>query len=101
MVREEAMRNVCYGIFVKELVLFSEESVEYVITDEDGKAFTATEKQVLTGKVDPLNKSKSRFARINAIINARNMRDKDKAIELLNEYVKNEFAISQLFHEIG
>ncbi len=101
IVREEAMRNVCYGIFVKELVLFLGESVEYVITDEDGKAFTATEKQVLTGSSDPLGKSRSRFARINAIINAKNMRDKDKAIELLNEYVKNEFAISQLFHEIG
>ncbi len=101
VVREEPMRNVCYGIFIKELVLFAQETVEYVITDEDGDNVSGTERQVLTGKSDPLSKSKSRFARINAIINARNMHDKSTAVSLLNDYVKNEFAISQLFHEIN
>ena len=101
VVREEPMRNVCYGIFIKELVLFTQETIEYVITDDDGKNISGTEKQVITGKNDPMNKSRSRFARINAIINARNLKDKSAAVSLLNEYVKNEFAISQLFHEIS
>ncbi len=100
IVREEPMRNVCYGIFVKEIVLFAQETVEYIISDEDGSNVNKTEKNILTGPVAGSSKNKSRFASINAIIGARNQKDKSKSIELLNEYVKNEFAISQLFHEI-
>ena len=100
VVREEPMRNVCYGIFVKEIVLFAQETVEYVISDDDGSEVTGTEKHTLTGPACENTKSKSRFASINAIIKARNARDKSKSIELLNDYVKKEFAISQLFHEI-
>lgn len=100
VVKEEPMRNVCYGIFVKEIVLFAQETVEYVISDDDGSSVTGTEKHTLTGPAADNAKSKSRFASINGIIKARNARDKSKSIELLNEYVKREFAISQLFHEI-
>ncbi len=100
VVREEAMRNVCYGIFIKEIVLFAQETIEYVITDDDGENVSGTEKQTVTGRDDPSGRSKSRFSRINAIISARNARDKGAAVALLNDYVKNEFAISQLFHEI-
>ncbi|MGN0166265.1 MAG: DUF5717 family protein [Lachnospiraceae bacterium] len=100
VVREESMRNVCYGIFVKEIVLFAQETIEYVISDDDGIEMTSTERTILTGPVDSSSKSKSRFASINAIIMARNAKDKSKSIELLNDYVKKEFAISQLFHEI-
>ena len=100
VVREESMRNVCYGIFIKEIVLFAQETIEYVITDDDGENVTGTEKQTVTGRDDPTNRSKSRFSRINAIISARNAKDKGAAVALLNDYVKNEFAISQLFHEI-
>ena len=100
VVREEAMRNVCYGIFIKEIVLFAQETIEYVITDDDGENVSGTEKQTVTGRDDPAGRSKSRFARINAIISARNHKDKSAAVALLNDYVKNEFAISQLFHEI-
>ncbi len=99
-IREEAMRDVCYGMFVKEIVLFAGESVDYIITDDDGKNVTQSERFTVTGNFVSSAGGKSRFARINAIINARNSRDKSKSVELLNEYVKNEFAISQLFREI-
>lgn len=100
VVREEPMRNVCYGIFVKEIVLFAQETVEYVISDDDGTDVTGTQKNILCGPVGNATKGKSRFASINTIITARNSKDKGKSIELLNDYVKKEFAISQLFHEI-
>ncbi len=100
VVKEEPMRNVCHGIFVKEIVLFAQENVEYVISDDDGTEVTGTEKFTLTGPSYDTTKSKSRFASINGIIRARSMKDKTKSIELLNDFVKKEFAIAQLFHEI-
>ena len=69
-------------------------------TDDDGKTVTQSERFTVTGNFVSPAGGKSRFARINAIIGARNSRDKSKSVELLNEYVKNEFAISQLFREI-
>ncbi len=93
------MRNIGYGIFVKELVLFEGERIEYVISEEDGIDSTVTEKAVLVGEMsgrDP----QSRFGKINAIIAARRAEDKEKALELLQAYVRDSFAVSQLFHEI-
>jgi hypothetical protein len=100
VVREETMRNVCYGIFIKEIILFAQESIEYVISEDDAEKVISTEKHTLTGPSDEPVNDKSRFASINAIIKARNELDRGKAIGLLNDYVKKEFAISQLFHEI-
>lgn len=99
-VDEEPMRNICYGIFVKEFVLFAGESVEYVIDDDDGRNMVRTEKNVITGANDTMLSGKNRFSRINAITRAKELGDKARAVELLNEYVKNEFAISQLFREL-
>lgn len=93
------MRNVCHGIFVKEVVLFEEESIEYVISEEGGGKSVVSDKVVLNGE-GLYHNSNSRFGRINAIIAARRDEDKEKTLELLNEYVKDSFAISQLFHEI-
>ncbi len=99
--KDMPMRDICHGIFVKELVLFLGETAEYVISDEDGTEITVSEKVVLQGQPQGLEDSKSRFAQINGIIGARKTEDKDKAIELLNRYIKNEFAIAQLFHAVA
>lgn len=96
--KEVPMRDICHGIFVKELILFLGETTEYAIVDEgDGETVT-TEKILLKGGSQNLGESKSRFAQINAIIEARQGEDKELAMRLLNEYTKNEFAITQLFH---
>lgn len=100
IVKAEPMRNVCYGIFVKEIVLFSQETIDYVISDDDGVNVVSAERKTLTGPATTSGNSKSRFNSINNIINARKAEDRSKAIELLNEYVKREFAIAQLFREI-
>lgn len=97
-IKEVPMRDICYGIFVKELILFVGESTEYVICEESGTETLTTEKTVLQGGSQTVGESKSRFAQINAIITARKNEEKDKAMELLNQYIKNEFAITQLFH---
>lgn len=93
------MRNICHGIFIKELVLFEGETIEYVISEEDGKNSVVSEKTVLTGEMGGRDPA-SRFGKINAIIAARKAEDKEKALELLNAYVKDSFAVSQLFHEM-
>ncbi len=100
VMKEEAMRNVCYGIFIKEIILFSQETVEYIIKDESGQEVITSERCMLTGPAGDLTGSKTRFSSINAIINARNAKDRGRSIELLNDYVKREFAISQLFKPI-
>ena len=57
-----------------------------------------TEKATLVGGDKKIGNIGSRFAQINEIIAAEQARDADKAMNLLNRYIKNEFAISQLFH---
>ena len=37
-------------------------------------------------------------SQINEIIKAQQEKNADRAMDLLNRYIKNEFAISQLFH---
>lgn len=98
--RDVAMRDICYGIFVKELVLFYGETIEYVITDESAEENIVSEKTVLVGTLDKNMTSTSRFAQINRIIASAKDGDREKAIVLLDRYIKDEFAISQLFREI-
>ncbi len=101
MHREYLMRDICYGIFVKEIVLFSGETIEYVISDESGKdddSVIVTEKATLCGDDKRIGNSASRFARINEIIAAQKEKNATRALDLLNRYIKNEFATSQLFH---
>lgn len=98
--KDMPMRNICYGIFIKDLVLFLGEKIEYVISDETEKDTFVSERLSLEKTMDRVDVG-SQFGQINAIIQARKDGDKDKAISLLNEYVKNSFAIEQLFHEIS
>ena len=94
------MRDICYGIFVKELVLFYGETIEYVISDESAEENIVSEKTTLVGTLDKNAESTSRFAQINRIIASAKEGDRDKALEQLDRYIKDEFAISQLFREM-
>ena len=98
--REFPLRDICYGIFVKDLILFDGEAVDYVISDEaeNEEETVITERATLVGGDKTIGNVGSRFAQINEIIAAQQARDADKAMNLLNRYIKNEFAISQLFH---
>lgn len=98
--RDVPMRDICYGIFVKELVLFYGETIEYIITDESDEENVISEKTTLVGTLDKNNESTSRFAQINRIIASEKEGDRDKALAMLDRYIKDEFAISQLFREI-
>ena len=59
-----------------------------------------SEKTTLVGTLDKNNESTSRFAQINRIIASEKEGDRDKALAMLDRYIKDEFAISQLFREI-
>jgi len=99
--REFPMRDICYGIFIRDLILFDGETVDYVISDEsdrEGDDTVVSERAELSGGDKAIGNHGSRFAQINEIIKAQQARDADRAMELLNRYIKNEFAISQLFH---
>ena len=85
---------------MKELVLFYGETIEYVISDESAEESVISDKTTLYGALEKSNDSTSRFAQINRIIASEKEGDRDKALELLDRYIKDEFAISQLFHEI-
>lgn len=98
--KDVPMRDICYGIFVKELVLFYGETIEYVISDESAEENIVSEKTTLVGTLDKNAESTSRFAQINRIIASAKEGDRDKALEQLDRYIKDEFAISQLFREM-
>ena len=98
--KDMPMRNICYGIFIKDIVLFLGEKIEYVISDESETDTFVSERMTLEKNDDSLDPG-TQFGQINAIIKAREDGDKDRAIALLNEYLKNRFATEQLFHEIS
>ena len=75
--------------------------MDYVISDEsdrEGEETLISERAELHGGDKPIGNRGSRFAQINEIIKAQQERNADRAMDLLNRYIKNEFAISQLFH---
>ena len=93
----EEMVNVCYGIFVKEFVLFSNESLQYYIVeeDEDGEMITESAQVRLAPELTVGEDTK--YYQLNEIIAARDLQDETTALKLLDHYVRTDYAISQLF----
>lgn len=95
--REEEMRDMYGGIYVKAFILFFGEKLQYYITEEmDGeKSFTqsasVTRGDVLYGEEE------NRFELINDIAAAGVLHDYDTLDRLLENYYKKEYMVSRMF----
>jgi len=96
----EEMKNVCYGIFVKEFVLFCNESLQYYITERCCDDENITESTEIRLSPEQTGGEDTKYYQLNMILTAKEMQDEKTALKLLETYVKNEYAISQLFHPL-
>lgn len=97
---QETMRNVCYGIFVKEFVLFCNESLQYYITEEGEDGPVITESREIRLAPEQTGSEDTKYYQLNLIITAREMQDEKTALKLLENYIRTDYAISQLFHPL-
>lgn len=93
----EEMQNMCYGIFVKELVLFKGETFSYYITEKTKDGDKVTDVEEITAKADEENEEKQKYERLNEIISARMNEDGETLAALLEGYLKMDYQATQLF----
>lgn len=93
----EEMTNVCYGIFVKEFVLFSNEALQYYIVEQDGDEEVITESVQVRLSPEQTDGEDTKYYQLNEIIAARDLQDEKTAMKLLDHYIRREYAITQLF----
>lgn len=93
----EEMRNVCYGIFVKDFILFCNETLQYYITEENEGQISITESSEVTLMPEETGNGDSKYHQLNLIITAREMQEERTVIKLLESYIKTDYAISELF----
>lgn len=98
--KTEEMKNVCYGIFVKEFVLFNNESFQYYISEENGENSVITESMNEIIPSDEISAEENKYHNLNLILAARDMKDEVTVNKLLDQYVRVNYGIEKLFRRI-
>lgn len=93
----EPMKNVYMGIHVKEFVIFYNEELQYYITEEDMK-----EENIIVSDSIKLDKTldeeeNSKYNSINLMLMARELKDDKTLVQIIKNYMKNEFIMNGLF----
>ena len=98
--KKEVMTEMGYGIFVKELILFYGEQLEYYITEEiEGKEVVVEEKKSYCSGVNH-TVIKTKYASINEILVAEKRQNSNRFLELLEQYCKEEYAVERHFTSV-
>lgn len=95
--RTEYMKEAYDGVFFKEFVMFTGESLQYYITEEINGEERLTESGTLQKNEDAEYEEDSKYQLINDIELSRSLQDFDTMDNLLEEYYKKEFLNSRLF----
>lgn len=96
----EEMKNVCYGIYVKEFILFQNESLQYYITEESEFSSNITESTEISIPFENLSMEENKFHLLNMILTAKEMKDEVTLNNLLEQYIRMDYVITKLFHPI-
>jgi hypothetical protein len=96
----EPMRDAGYGIFVKEVTLFSDESVQYYITEGTGDTRQITQSCIDYVQSQGTERNLSRYGRLSLIIEAERMHDRETLVRALEDYLKNDHLSRKLFNPI-
>ena len=94
------MRDAGYGIFVKEVTLFSDESVQYYITEGTGDTRQITQSCIDYVQSQGTERNLSRYGRLSLIIEAERMHDRETLVRALEDYLKNDHLSRKLFNPI-
>ena len=96
--QKEEMKEVYFGVYVKEFVLFYGEQIQYYITEEQENQEQLTESGILQKEESKEGSMESRYQMINEMSIAQNLGDYGSARQMLEEYWKTEFVVDKVFH---
>lgn len=99
--REEKMRDIGFGIYIKEFILFYGEVLQYYITENGEENEVITESREVSLGPEHFGSEECRYHHINLIITAKEMNDEKTVIKLIENYQFNDYAIKRLFEPIG
>ncbi len=94
---EEDMRHMYEGVFVKTLVLFENERLDYCIVEISGIDITALEDGTIEGGRDVDSPLKNRLAVINRMLDEEKTGNEPKLKEQMVEYAVRDAAVDKLF----
>lgn len=95
---QEEMKNMFYGICVKQFILFFGERLQYYITETDGSREQLTGSGTLSRSDTDREQRESKYNLINDIAIGRTLHDDNTMEQLLHEYFEQEFMVKELFH---
>ena len=94
---EEDMRHMYEGVFVKTLVLFENERLDYCIVEISGIDITALEDGTIEGGRDADGAPKNRLAVINRMLDEEKTGNEPKLKEQMVEYAVRDAAMDKIF----
>ncbi|MBQ8315176.1 MAG: hypothetical protein IJX95_05485 [Lachnospiraceae bacterium] len=97
---KEEMRHIGYGVFVKEFILFYEETLQYYITEERNGESQITESFYRSLDSVKVHDETTKYGQINLILTAQDMKDEKTTIDMLESYYRMEYTINRLFEPI-
>ena len=98
--RVEEMVDVGYGVFVKELILFYGESLQYFISVEDEEGIEVVESRMVHHTEMESSEGTTKYGKINEILMTQDMKDEKTLFSLLEQYYKEEYAINRHFSPV-
>ncbi len=97
---DEEMRNVAYGIFVKEFILFYGEVLQYYISEIGEEQNLITESSEVSIEPELIGGEENRYHQLNLIMTAKEMQDEKTVIKLIENYAMNDYVVKRLFSPI-
>lgn len=93
------MQNVYGGIFVREFVLFYNETLQYYITEQNGDGDNIMISKTLSSNNRPEDEE-TKYSLLNLMLMTRELQDEKTLLELMENYVKTEYALQALFRPL-
>ena len=94
--KSEPLRNIYEGIFVKTFTLFYGETLRYYFQTEDADGVHKTDEKVLTmNQTD--DRASSKYLLINQILCARKLEKEQEVREKLEQYLRQEQYVKEMF----
>ena len=94
------MKDVGFGIYIKEFILFYGEVMQYFITETVDDRNMITESREVSLDPEHFGREECRYHQINLIITAKEMNDEKTVIKLIENYQFNDYAIKRLFEPV-
>jgi len=96
----ECMPNIFMGIHQKDFVLFYHESIQYYITEEATEGTKITESFHAQYDCETPEDDESKYNQINLMLMALEVQDENTLLDMMENYIKQEYMIEACFQKI-